>query len=50
MRVHYEPISHVDENYLNNCSPVELLQGVPDSYRLNYKGMPFVEKDFHMAR
>ena len=36
MSVHYEPISDIDENYLNNCLPVELLQGVHDSCRVNY--------------
>ena len=50
MSVHYEPISHIDENYLNSCSPAELIQGVHDSYRVDYEGMPFAQKDFHMAR
>ena len=34
---HYEPISNIDEDYLNSCSPVELLQGIHNSYRRTYK-------------
>ena len=46
MSIHYEPISNINEDYLNNCTPIELLQGVHDSYRVNYKGMSFAEKNF----
>ena len=30
----YEPISNVAENYINCCSPIELLQGKHDSYHV----------------
>ena len=50
MSIHYEPISNINGDYFNNCTPTELLQGVHDSYRVNYKGMSFAEKKFHMAR
>ena len=40
MSIHYEPITVIDEKYLRNCTPVELLQGIPDNYRVNCNGMP----------
>ena len=52
MNSHYKPISNTDEEYLDICSPVELLQGIHDSYHVNYDKLDliFVQKDFHMAR
>ena len=32
MNSHYEPISNTDEEYLDSCSSVELLQGIHNSY------------------
>ena len=46
MSIHYGPITVIDENYIRNCTLVELPQGIPDKYCLNYNGMPFVEKRF----
>lgn len=51
MTLHYEPISNIDEEYLNSYSLVELLQGVHNSYHVNYDcHLIFAQKDFHMAR
>ena len=51
MNSHYEPISNIDKEYLNSCSPVELLQGIHDIYHVNYDkcDLIFTQKDFHMA-
>ena len=47
----YEPISNVDEDYLNSCSRIELLQGIHDSYHVKYgRHLIFAEKDYHMTR
>ena len=48
---HYEPISNIDEDYLNSCSPVELLQGIHNSYPHTYdnRNLFFTQKYFHMA-
>ena len=40
----------MEGDYHYDRTQTELVQGVHDSYRVNYKGMPFAEKDFHMAR
>ena len=52
MTSHYEPISNIDEEYVNSCSPVELLQGIHDSYRVKYDNcsLIFAQKHFHKAR
>ena len=45
----YEPISNVAENYINCCSPIELLQGKHDSYHVKYDHhLIFTKKDYHM--
>ena len=47
----YETISNVDEDYLNSCSPIELLQGIHDSYHVRYgRHLIFAKKDYHMTR
>ena len=46
----YEPISNVDEEYIKNCSPLKLLQVIPDSYCTTYNNHAFAQKYFHMAR
>ena len=47
----YEPISNVDEDYLNSCSPIELLQGIHDSYHVKHgRHLIFAKKDYHMTR
>ena len=52
MIFHYEPIVNVDKEYLDSRSPIELLQGIYDSYHVSYddRGLIFVQKDFNMAR
>ena len=47
----YEPISNVDEDYLNSCSPIELLQGIHDSYHVKYgRHLIFAKKYYPMTR
>ena len=47
----YEPIINVDEDYLNSCSPIELLQGIYDSDHVKYdRHLIFAEEDYHMTR
>ena len=52
MTSRYEPISNIDEEYRNSCFPVELLQGIHNSYRVEYDkcSLVFAQKDFHMAK
>ena len=52
MTSRYEPISNIDEEYRNSCFPVELLQGIHNSYRVEYDNcsLVFAQKDFHMAK
>ena len=50
MSFHYEPISNVDEEYIKNCSPLELLKGMHDNHRTTYDNHIFAQKDIHMAR
>ena len=50
MSFHYEPISNVDEEYIKNCSSLELLQGMHHSYRTTYNNHIFTQKDIHMSR
>ena len=48
---HYQPISNIDEEYLNSWFSVQLLQGILDSYHVNYndRRLIFAQKCFHMA-
>ena len=50
MSFHYEPITNVDGKYIKNCSSLELLQGMHDSYRTTYDNNIFAQNDIHMAR
>ena len=47
----YEPISNVDEDYLNSFSPIELLKGIYDSDHVKSDShLIFAEEDYHMTR
>ena len=49
--MNYEPICNVDEDCLNSCSPIALLQGTHDSYHVKYdRYLIFAKNDYHMTR
>ena len=50
MTTHYEPVSNIDEEYLNSLTTTESFQGVCDTYHVNYGRLPFAEMDYYMAR
>ena len=48
--MNYRPVTPIDVDYLNDITPIELLQFLHNYYRLNYKPMSFAERDYHMPR